>query len=110
LLRTAKDFPSVLLSTAVFFLMGKSPLGKPVSCRLQCHLEQQPDPESRVTLSNEKDLLGMPKTRVHWKVNEERSTIRVATHIMREELSRLGSAQVEMDKGWPTTKRTGKAI
>jgi choline dehydrogenase-like flavoprotein len=99
LLRIAKDFPSVLQSSATFFLMGKSPLGKPVSVRLQCHLEQQPDPESRVTLSQEKDPLGMPQTRVHWKVNEaERTTMRIATQTMGEELSRLGLAQVEMDQ------------
>lgn len=99
LLRIAKDLPSVLQSSAIFFLLGKSPLGKPVSVRLQCHLEQQPDPESRVTLSQEKDLLGIPKARVHWKVNEaERATMRIATKTMRDELSRLGLAQVEMDQ------------
>jgi len=59
----AKDFPSVLLSTAIFFLMGKTPFGKPVNVCLQCYLEQQPDPESRATLSQEKDLLGSQKDR-----------------------------------------------
>ena len=75
LLNIAADFPAVLRSASSFLLKGKSPLGKPVKVRLQCHAEQQPDRESRVTLSEEKDLLGLQKARVHWKVNEaERST------------------------------------
>jgi hypothetical protein len=57
----AKHFPSVLQSTAIFFLMGKSPLAKPVSVHPRCHFEQQPDPESRVMLSQEKICSGMPK-------------------------------------------------
>ena len=98
LLRIAADFPTVLRSASTFLLKGKSPLGKPTRVRLQCHTEQQPDRESRVTLSDETDLLGLPKARVHWKVNEaERTTMRAITQSMRDELHRLGLAQVEID-------------
>jgi choline dehydrogenase-like flavoprotein len=98
LLNIAADFPTVLRSASAFLLKGKSPLGKPTKVRLQCHAEQLPDRESRVTLSEEKDLLGLPKARVHWKVNEvERSTMRVITQSMHDELQRLGLARVEID-------------
>jgi choline dehydrogenase-like flavoprotein len=98
LLNIAADLPGVLQSASSFLLKGKSPLGKPTRVRLQCHAEQQPDRESRVTLSEERDLLGVPKARVHWKVNEaERTTMRVITQSMRDELVRLGLAQVEID-------------
>ena len=77
LLRIAADFPTVLHSASTFLLKGKSPLGKPTRVRLQCHAEQLPDRESRVTLSEKTDLLGLQKARVHWKVNEaEKSTMR----------------------------------
>ena len=42
--------------------------------------EQQPDPDSRITLSDATDILGMPKARINWKVNEaERNAMRIAT-------------------------------
>jgi choline dehydrogenase-like flavoprotein len=98
LFNIAADLPAVLRSASSFLLKGKSPLGKPTKVRLQCHAEQQPDRESRVTLSEESDLLGLQKARIHWKVNEaERSTMRIITQSMRDELLRLGLAQVEID-------------
>jgi choline dehydrogenase-like flavoprotein len=96
--RIAKDLPSVLHSGSTFILKRQSPLGKPTRVRLQCHVEQQPDPESRITLSNETDAFGMPKARVHWKVNEaERTAMRIITRSMQEELLRLGLARVQID-------------
>jgi choline dehydrogenase-like flavoprotein len=96
--RIAKDLPSVLHSGSSFLLKRKSPTGKPIGVRLQCHTEQQPDPESRITLSDHTDQLGVPKARVHWKVNEtERITMRVMTRTMERELARLGLAEVQID-------------
>src|SRR5262249_31386326 len=31
--------------------------------------EQQPDPESRITLSDTRDALGVPRARVNWKID-----------------------------------------
>ena len=68
---------------------GQISLGKPTAVRLQCHTEQQPDPESRITLSSATDILGMPKARIHWKVNEaERTAMRIATQSMKCELAK----------------------
>jgi hypothetical protein len=96
--RIARDFPSVLHSGSSFLLRGKSPLGKPTGVRLQCHTEQQPDPDSRITLSTATDVLGMPKARISWKVNEaERTAMRIATQSMKCELARLGLAELRID-------------
>jgi choline dehydrogenase-like flavoprotein len=59
---------------------------------LHCILEQIPDPESRVTLSEDKfDALGMPLSKINWKVSEaERHTARRMTQLICEEFGHLG--------------------
>jgi choline dehydrogenase-like flavoprotein len=95
---TTKDLPSVLHAAFSFLFKSKSVLGQPIQVRLQCHTEQQPDPESRITLSMDRDILGMPKARVHWKINEaERTSMCIATRSMKWELARLGLAEVQID-------------
>jgi choline dehydrogenase-like flavoprotein len=89
--RLAGDLPRVGGAVARRFLQGRSPMGRPLSVRLQCHLEQAPDPESRITLSTERDALGMPRARVQWRLTElERRTAEVMTARASEEFARLG--------------------
>jgi len=58
---------------------------------LELILEQVPDPESRVTLSDKKDALGMPLSRLHWKVSDaERRTAKRIVELISEEFKRLG--------------------
>lgn len=100
--RITRDLPFVLHAGSTFLLRRKSPLGSPAAIRLQCHSEQQPDPGSRITLSGDTDMLGVPRVRVHWKVNEaERITMRLMTQIMQDELLRLGLAKMQIDS-WLT--------
>jgi choline dehydrogenase-like flavoprotein len=67
-------------------------LGKLTRIELHCIMEQIPDPESRVTLSEERqDALGMPLSKIDWKVSEtERHTAQRMTQLVCEELQRLG--------------------
>jgi choline dehydrogenase-like flavoprotein len=53
--------------------------------------EQRPDPESRITLSDKSDALGVPIARVNWRIDDEarRSLIRLG-HLVAAELSRAG--------------------
>jgi choline dehydrogenase-like flavoprotein len=55
-------------------------------------LEQVPDPDSRVTLSEGKrDALGMPISKIHWKIGDlERKTAQRMLQLLAEELKRLG--------------------
>ena len=88
--------PDVAKAGARRYLSGKSPLGKPRRVRLQCHTEQQPDPNSRITLSSSRDALGLARPQVDWRIHEsERHTMRVMTSAMGSELKRLGLAQLE---------------
>jgi len=40
------------------------------SCRLEAIVEPEPDPDSRVTLSDERDQLGMRRVKVDWRLGE----------------------------------------
>ena len=57
---------------------------------LKCIVEQQPDPDSRVTLSDRVDRFGVPLSRIDWKVNEqEQRTIKATAKLLRSEFARL---------------------
>ena len=92
------DLPETLRAAKRFFIDHKSPLGSPRRIRFQCHLEQEPDPESRVELADTTDALGIPQVRLTWKINEgERRTIRALTMAVGEEMARLGLGTLELD-------------
>ncbi|MYL96727.1 hypothetical protein GR702_02925 [Novosphingobium sp. FGD1] len=59
-------------------------------------LEQKPDPESRVTLCDDRDRLGMRRARVAWRVNEEerRTSLRFA-EILSDHFEATGIGHVE---------------
>jgi choline dehydrogenase-like flavoprotein len=92
----ALHLPEVARATSRRYFLGKSPLGKPRRILLQCHTEQQPDPDSRVTLSPNRDALGLFRGKVDWRLNHsERHSVRVMTAAMGGELKRLGLAQLK---------------
>jgi choline dehydrogenase-like flavoprotein len=53
--------------------------------------EQRPDPDSRITLSDRRDALGLPMARIDWRIDDDarRSLIRLG-HLLRQELPRAG--------------------
>jgi choline dehydrogenase-like flavoprotein len=75
--------------------------------RLFNRTEQAPNPESRVTLSRERDRLGMRRVRLNWRLSDiDRRSVRRAHEIIGEELGRagLGRLRVELDPddpSWP---------
>lgn len=57
---------------------------------LQVDVEQQPNPGSRVTLSQERDSLGMPMIRLDWQIGDrERLTMQEYVRMFRSEWERL---------------------
>jgi hypothetical protein len=70
-----------------------------------------PDPDSRVTLIDERDGLGMPRVQLDWRFgNLERQTLQRANEILGEELGRSGLGRVstvpdDPDTGWPPGPR-----
>ncbi len=60
--------------------------------RMRVHCEQQPDSSSTISLSDERDALGMLRTRITWKISPlELKTIRAFVHIAAESLGGLAT-------------------
>src|SRR5205085_12579524 len=56
--------------------------------------EQRPDRDSRITLAERTDQLGVPLARVDWHINDdERRTILRVTHMTRDAFARAGLPQ-----------------
>ncbi len=60
--------------------------------------EQEPNPESRVLLSERTDALGMPVSNVRWKLSDlTRYTIRQYALLLREEFARASIGEISLD-------------
>jgi choline dehydrogenase-like flavoprotein len=75
-------------------------------------VEQLPDPNSRITLSDRKDVCGTPLAKIDWKVSGlEQETMRVTARLVTSEFARLGQEPPELEnwvmegKGFPTNIR-----
>jgi len=74
-------------------------------------IEQVPNPDSRVTLSDEKDALGQPRIEIDWRLTEiDKRTLRRANELLGAELGRLGLGRLRMEipepiDAWPTNVR-----
>lgn len=70
-------------------------------------MEQAPDPQSRVTLSEDRDALGLNRVRLDWRLGElDRHTWRRGMEIFGAEMTRAGLGQLWMEDpdtadGWP---------
>jgi choline dehydrogenase-like flavoprotein len=63
---------------------------------LRVDTEQLPDANSRITLTNEQDSLGLTRVAVDWRVSEvEMRTVRRAAELLGEELERRGVGTLE---------------
>jgi choline dehydrogenase-like flavoprotein len=66
-----------------------------------CTVEQVPTMESRVTLGNEPDAVGIPKARLDWRLSEQDlKTIRVGTELMAREVGRAGVGRFQHYSDW----------
>jgi choline dehydrogenase-like flavoprotein len=71
---------------------------------LQCIVEQRPDPESRITLSDRVDQFGMPLSRINWKVSEqEERTAKAIGRLVKAEFDRLSLNKLYLDS-WVVDK------
>src|ERR1041384_2688082 len=78
-------------------------------------LEQAPNPLSRVTLSAERDALGMPRARLDWRLTDlERRSFRVIYDVVGRELGGSGAGRVRLldwvrreDGSWPSNLSGG---
>ena len=84
--------------------------GPPRFYHLTTRQEQAPNPDSRVTLSAEKDALGMPRARLDWRVTElDKRSMRTFYQLLGREMGRTGTGRVQIrdwllsdDRTWPS--------
>jgi choline dehydrogenase-like flavoprotein len=71
--------------------------GPIVGAYLDVNVEQFPDPASRVTLSDERDVLGQNRLAMDWRPGvREKRTIRRALELVADEFGRLGLGRVHI--------------
>lgn len=65
---------------------------------MHTRLEQAPNPNSRISLSHEKDALGVPRTKLDWQLTElDKHSIRSFYETVGEEAGRLGIGRVQLN-------------
>jgi choline dehydrogenase-like flavoprotein len=68
--------------------------------RLGIHVitEQRPDPESRITLDEQRDPLGLPRAKASWKISDaDRANVVRIGQLLREELPKAGMPSPVME-------------
>jgi choline dehydrogenase-like flavoprotein len=77
-------------------------------------VEQAPNPESRVLLDRNRDILGCPRVVLRWRLSAiDKRTAHRAHEILDEELRRAGAGELRSALGkesdpWPSTLRGGR--
>ena len=93
--RTIRHVPELAIRAVQSVATGKAPAFHPSRVMLKTHVEQRPDPENRVTLSTERDKLGVPLPKLSWRVHEtELATMRAMTEAVGAAFRRLGWGEV----------------
>lgn len=76
--------------------LGRQPVLETRQINLVVDLEQAPDPESRLTLADTRDALGMRRIKADWRIGElERKTAARFAELVAGEFARLGLARVK---------------
>ena len=89
---------------------GEYPLNQ---VKLITRVEQAPNPQSRVTLADERDQLGLRRAQLHWHLSPiDKHSIRRTLEIIGMECGRAGLGRVKIllsddDTTWPSETRGG---
>lgn len=78
-------------------LRHRSPVRVLDALRLTTMVEQVPDPDSRITLSDSRDALGVRRARIDWRLGDaEARTTRRMAQVFADELQRVGLPRPEL--------------
>jgi choline dehydrogenase-like flavoprotein len=102
-LSVASSAPFVAYGLYEYLVRKNSLPRKLTEVVIRCIVEQRPDPDSRVTLSNCTDKFGVPLSRINWQVSEqERQTIEMTAKLFASEVRRIGVAEFALEN-WIAT-------
>jgi choline dehydrogenase-like flavoprotein len=97
ILSSARHAPLLLRQAARYTLRHRVYNPASAEIRLRVHCEQRPDSDSSITLSNERDSLGLLRARLDWRISDlELETIRLFAETAANSLAPI--AQVELDE------------
>jgi choline dehydrogenase-like flavoprotein len=66
---------------------------------LEFHAEQAPNPDSRLTLSSERDAFGMPRLKVDWRITElDLLSLEKSYDLLARELALRGAGKLDFDR------------
>jgi choline dehydrogenase-like flavoprotein len=93
-----QDLRAIMMNTGLifrglrdYFILHRGLPHRFDAINLEVMCEQLPNPDSRITLSDRRDPLGMRISRIDWRVSEEEArAMRRITELMLEQLSRMG--------------------
>ncbi len=95
--KVASDLDGVAANVYRQFVLGREPVPRFRSIILNCRSEQAPNPDSRVTLSEEKDALGLRRLTMDWRLSAlDKHSNLVAAKTAAAELARLGMGRVKL--------------
>jgi hypothetical protein len=113
--RVVRDLDDVPTDAYGYFVHGRAP-SSPIN-RVFFHIvgEPAPNPDSRVTLSVDRDGLGLNRPRLDWRLTElEKRSIAELLKVIGREFGRLDMGRVKLDdwlmdeaSAWPTNMRGG---
>lgn len=96
--RMLVDLDELIPNVYRYVVEGKEPLAEPKTLYFKSMSEQAPNPESRVSLAEEHDALGLPRARLRWQVSEvDKRSIEVLNRCLGIEFGRLGMGRVRLD-------------
>ena len=97
LLRAAMH-PAAALSPAYHFLMRGRSFAPGARMLVGLTSEQQPNPESRILLSDKLDALGVPRANVRWKLTDlTLHTMRKFAATLQDQFTRAGIGEIELE-------------
>jgi choline dehydrogenase-like flavoprotein len=95
--RVALASPLLASNAFRFLTRGLTPAVRPAGIYLQAISEQAPDRDSRITLNDDPDALGLQKAQVKWRLQDlDWRTFEVFGQAVQSEFARLGLGRVEI--------------
>ena len=96
--RTLRDLDDMIAAGFSRYVMQGPGIISPGLLYLNVRAEQQPNPDSRITLGSDRDALGTPRARLDWRMTElDKRSIAVLTKTIGEELARLDMGRVKLE-------------
>ena len=91
------DLDDVAVQTYRRVVEGREPVYPPLEIYLGIEAEQAPNPDSRITLGDETDLLGLRRPVLDWRLSEiDKRSIRLSVMAAGSELGRLNIARLRI--------------